>query len=165
MRALDRVRSLTLRPRRWFSWDFRVLAGDEDIALIDGHWLRERASFTLGDETFEVRRTSVMRGTFVLERSGEPLAEATKGSALRRAFDVRVGAERYELRAVSIFRREFRLFRGGIPVGVIRPVSAFRREAIAQLPDRMPLPVQLFLLFLVRVLWKRASDAAAGGSG
>lgn len=45
--------------------------------------------------------------------------------------------------------------------GAIRPVSPFRRTAVCDLPDSIPLPVRLFLIFLALVLWKRQSDAAS----
>jgi len=49
-------------------------------------------------------------------------------------------------------------------LGVIAPVSVLRRSAMAQLPAEKPLPVRLFIAFLVVVLWKRQADAAASSS-
>lgn len=103
---------LTLTPKAWYSWDFRILEGDVEIVLLDRHWFRERASFTMDGSTYAVRRASIVRGTFVLERDGRTIAEAKKTSAFRRAFDVQAGPERWVLMAKSAFRREFALFRG-----------------------------------------------------
>lgn len=157
--------TLTLRPKAFWSWDFDILDGDRVVAVLDRHWLREMAAFDVEGQRWQVRRTSVMRGTFALELDGRVVAEAQKTSSFRRAFAVTVGPERFELRAVSIFRREFQLFRGGIAIGSIRPTSPFRRHAIAQLPSSLPLPLRLFLVFLVLVIWKRQSDSAATGGG
>jgi hypothetical protein len=154
---------LTVLPKSWLSWDFRVLEDGVELALIDRDWFRERASFSLDGYTYDVRRTSVVRGTFVLDRSGAVLAEAVKPSSFRRTFEISVGPERYRLEAVSMFGREFRLLRGTDPVGAIRPVSFLRRHAQAEFPESMPREVQLFIAFLVLVLWKRAADAAASG--
>jgi hypothetical protein len=153
---------LTLEPKAWYSWDFRVLDGDEEIAFLDRSWVRERLEFTLDGESFAVRRTSVVRGTFVLEREGEVLAEAGKKSVFRRAFDLAVGPERWVLEAVSPLRREFRLLRGGLELGSVRPVSILRRRAMIDLPEAVPIPLQVFVSCLVLVLWKRSADAASG---
>jgi hypothetical protein len=160
------VRTLSLVPKGWHSWDFRVLEGGREIAFIDRDWFRERAAFTLEGVPYEVRRTSVLRGTFALERGGRLLAEATKTSIFRRSFDVRIGREPpYRLKAAAPLRREFRLVRGGVTVGQVKPDALFRRAATARFPATLPLPVQLFLTFLVLVLWKRDSDAGAASGG
>lgn len=155
---------LTLIPKSWVSWDYRVLWEDREIAQLDRSWIRERASFTLDGEQYEARRTSLVRGTFVLERAGRVEAEAVKPSLFRRAFDIRVGAVPYRLETVSAFRREFRVLRVGVQAGRVRPASLFRRTLVAELQATIPLPVQLFLTFLVLVLWKRQQEAGAAGS-
>lgn len=153
---------LTLIPKHWFSWDFRVTEDGRDIALIDRDWFRERATLDVDGASYHVRRTSLVHGTFALELDGRVIAEAKKTSAFRRAFEVVTAeGERYELAAVSMFRRRFELLRGGVPVGVVEPVSVFGRTATAKFPTTLSRPLQLFLVFLVLVLWKRASDAAA----
>src|SRR5262245_16716675 len=151
---------LKLVPKNWFSWDFRVLQGGQEIALIDRHWFQEKASYSLAGRTYEVRRTSVLHGTFVLEHANMVLALANKPSAFHRAYDITIGAEQYRLEAAAVARREFHLLQGGVTVGSVRPDSFLRRSATAQLPAKLPQEVQLFLIFLVLNLWKRAADAA-----
>jgi hypothetical protein len=158
---LRRISMLTLIPKSWLSWDFRIEDDGREIAFIDRDWFRERATFAVDGAAYDVRRTSVVQGTFTLERGGVEIARAQKTSAFRRAFEIETADhERYELRAASTFRREFQLTRGGVPVGSISPVSMFGRTATAHLPETVPRPVQLFMLFLVLVLWKRRSDAS-----
>ena len=159
----EKFRTLLLTPTRWFTWDFRVTANGRDIAVIDRHWYRERASFSLDGTSFTIRRTALLRSTFVLERAGTGavIAEASKPSAFLRTFEVTAGGKQLTLRAVSAFRREFHLFDGAAWIGRIRPVSAFRRTATAEFPETMPLELQLFVTFLVLVLWKRQADRAA----
>ena len=100
------MRMLTLVPKSWLSWDFRVEEDGREVAFIDREWFRERASFSLDGEWYVVRRTSVMHGTFALERDGVELARAQKTSAFRRAFEIETTeGERYALTAVSMFRR------------------------------------------------------------
>jgi hypothetical protein len=152
---------LTLIPKSWFSWDFRVIASSGDVALIDRHWFRESASFSVKGRSFNVRRTSLVRGAFTLEHAGVAVAEAKKPSSFRRAFEITIGADHYRLEAATIFGREFVLSHDGISVGGVRPNSFFGRTATAQFPERLPREIQLFMVFLVLVLWKRAADAAA----
>src|SRR5262245_7431461 len=151
----------TLTPRNFFSWDFRVLEGGQEIALIDRHWYKEKASYLLGGRTYDVRRTSLLHGSFVLEHEGVVLAQATKASAFRRAYAVTVGAHQYRLQAATFMGREFHLLQGVVTVGSVRQDSFFRRTGTARLPAELAREVQLFLIFLVINLWKRAADAAS----
>ena len=152
---------LTLRPKAWYSWDFRILKEGREIALLDQHWMRERASFTLDGSKYQIRRTSFLRSTFDFTKDGQVIATASKPKRLRRELEVRAGHERWTLRAVSAFRREFELVRGGLRIGGVEPESAFRRAGTADFPDLIPLPLQIFLACLVLLLWKREADAAA----
>lgn len=152
---------LTLTPTHWFSWNFRVTAGGEDIAVIGRHWFRERAAFSVGGTSFAVRKTTAFRSNFVLERNGWVVAEARKPSAFRRRFELTIGGKQLVLRSASPFRREFRLFDGAREVGRIRPLSFLGRTATAELPETMPMEIQLFVIFLVLMLWKREADAGA----
>lgn len=129
--------------------------------MLDFHGLRERVSFASGGDAYLARRTSVLRGTFVLERSGSVVAEAVKPSVLRRALELRHGSERYRLEPEAALRRDFRLVRGGIPVGLVWPTSTFRRGGAARLPATLPRPVRLFVVTLVLILWNRDAAAAA----
>jgi len=152
---------LTLIPKSWFSWDFRVTDNSGDVALIDRHWFRENASFSVSGRSFDVRRTSLVRGTFALEHAGVTVAEARKPSSFRRAFEITTGEDHYRLEAATIVGREFVLSHNGIPVGSVRPKSFLGRTATAHFPERLPREIQLFIIFLVLALWKRAADAAA----
>jgi hypothetical protein len=45
------------------------------------------------------------------------------------------------------------------------PNHLFTRACTLEFPDDLPVPVQVFLFWLVALMWRRAaSDAAAGGS-
>ena len=52
----------------------------------------------------------------------------------------------------------------GRAVGAITPASAWSRRASAELPAALPLPVQVFVVWLAMLLWKREQDAAAAAS-
>jgi len=155
---------LTLIPAGWFSWSYRVLRDGADLTRIARPWFREQGSFVLEGVRYEVRRTGWLCGIFALERDGVLLAEATKPSVFRRAFEISVRDDRLDLRAASPFGRTFGLWRGSEPLGTVRPVSVWGRTATADFAAGVAPEVQLFVVFLVLVLWKRAADAAAAGS-
>ena len=152
---------LEIVPKSWFSWDFRVLDGGRELTVIDRAWLRERGTFVVDGLQYEVRRTALTRSTFALEQGGVLIAEATKPSAFLRSFEMTAGREYYTLKAASPFRREFQLYRDTTLLGSIRPNSVLGRSATVSLSESVPLPLRLFTVFLVLILWKRASDAAA----
>ncbi|MFQ5889571.1 MAG: hypothetical protein ACE5JR_05910 [Gemmatimonadota bacterium] len=149
-------------PGGWFSWDFRIFEGEREIALLDRAWVRERGHFRLAGGVFDLYRDGLL-GPFVLETEGRVLARAEKLSALRRIFRVTAGERRYTLKAASPFRREFVLLQGERRVGSMRPESVLRRVAVAEFPEELPLPIRIFLVFLVLLLWKREASAAPAG--
>jgi hypothetical protein len=156
---------LDATPRGLFTWGFTVYQGRDTVAEIDPSWLGESAEIRAGGLTYSAYRESLLGGTFVLQSGDRALARARKGSAFVRAFDIDLAGRPLELKATSVWTREFGLFEGGVPVGRIGPAGWFGRRAVIDLPPDVPLPAQLFLFWLVLVLWRRAAGAAAGAAG
>jgi hypothetical protein len=152
---------LEILPTSWFSWDFTISQGASPIADFGISWWRERGKLTVQGHTFRVYRENMLNGDFVLESERGILARATKPSALRRSFTVQSGAKTYIWRARSAFRRPFVLLEDDREVGAISTRGAWTRRASARFPGDIPLPVQVFLVWLSVLLWKRDSDAAA----
>lgn len=153
---------LRIEPKGWLSWRFRVLdARGRTLTEIHQAWVRERVTFAIDGTPYTVRRTSAWRSTFQLEQPEGVLAEATKPSMLRRAFDVVTPRDHFRLEAPSLFGRTFEVYRDEAPVGSIRPAALLSRSAEADLPDDLPQPIRVFLVFLVLLLWKRATNTAA----
>ena len=153
---------LSAMPRGLFTCGFTVRQDGNTVADIDPSWFGERAEIRAGGQAYSAYRESLLAGTFVLQSGERALARARKASAFVRAFDIDLAGRPLELKAASVWRREFGLFENGVQVGRISPVGWFGRRAVIDLPPDIPLPAQLFLLWLVLVLWRRA-DAAAGG--
>ena len=153
---------LRIEPKGWLSWSFRVLdARGHALTEIQQAWVRERGTFSIDGTRYTVRRTSAWKGTFQLEQPEGVLAEATKPSLFRRAFDVVTPRGHLRVEATSVFGRTFEVYRDEAPVGSIRPAAFLSRSAEADLPDDLPEPIRVFLIFLVLLLWKRAANAAA----
>jgi hypothetical protein len=151
-------------PRGLFTWGFTVRQDGNKIADIDSSWLGERADIKVEGQTYSAYRESLLAGTFVLQSGERTLARARKASAFVRAFDIDFADRPMELKAASVWRREFGLFENGAQVGRISPAGWFSWQAVIDLPPDIPLPVQLFLFWLVLVLWRRAAAADAAGS-
>jgi hypothetical protein len=147
-------------PRGLFTWGFTIRHSGDTIADIAPSWLGERAEITVEGHTYSAYRESLVAGTFALQSEERTLARARKASA----FDIDLAGRPMELKALSVWRRAFGLFDNGVQVGRISPASWFGWHAVIDLPPDIPLPAQLFLLWLVLVLWRRAAaaEAAAG---
>ena len=152
---------LEVIPKSWFSWDFIVTDGASPVAEIDVSWWREKGVLTVRGSTYDVYREGLMSGAFLLESDGSILARAEKPSAFRRSFELECGGKFFTLRAESAFRRGFVLIDGDREVGWLSPNGVFTRRATADLPEGIPLPVKVFIIWLVVILWKRESDSAA----
>jgi hypothetical protein len=155
---------LELAPMSWFSWDFRVLQNGSLLANIDVSSWREKGVLAVGGSNYKVYREGLMSGRFILEGNGTEMAFAEKPSALRRSFTVQHDGRTYVLQAESAFKRTFVLLEQGEQIGSIVPAGMFTRKATVNLPDVLPLPVQVFLIWLTVILWKRDSDGAVAAS-
>lgn len=131
------------------------------MAVVDLAWVREAATVTIDNADYTIGREGLLSGAFQLKKRGETVASAKKPSAFSRSFELRIGNEGYTLAAASPFTRRFVLRKGASDVGEIRPAHWFTRKAIVDLPKGIPLEVQVFLTWLVVILWRRQERSAA----
>jgi hypothetical protein len=155
------TRTLTAAPRAWYSWRFNIAADGRTVAEIALHSWRERGGLTVEGHHYKAYREHLWSGAFILESNGAVLARAEKPSAFRREFVIAHAGTRWTLRAPSPLRRQFILMSGDLEVGFVRPDSVLRRTATVTLPSALPLAVSVFVVWLVILMWKRDSDAAA----
>ena len=120
---------------------------------------RETGALTIGDTTYRMYREGPMSGAFILEHAGSELAQAEKPSVFRRELVIRHAGHDYTLRPESMFRRAFVLLDGSQQIGSVAPESAFTRKAAADLPDSLPLPVRMFVVWLAMILWRREQNS------
>ena len=154
---------LTLIPKHWYSWDFRLQdeTGVAAAEVILSCW-RERGSIIAAGEEYRVVRRG-MTGPFVLELGNVEVARAFKVSAFRQEFTVSCHGINYTLKRLSWWRSKFGVFVAGDQVGAITPETWWSRRARVTLPS-MRVPVQAFFVWLAALMWKRDSDAGAVGS-
>lgn len=149
-------RVLRIKPSSWLTRNVTIFddAGSA-VAEIAFAWFREAGKATIGGSTFTMRRDG-WTGPFVLERNGKTVASAEKPSPFHRHFMVEYAGKEYDLMAESAFFRRFVLCDGGNVIGWMAPDHAFTNKAHAAFPAEIPLPVQVFTIWLVLTLWHRA---------
>jgi hypothetical protein len=156
---------LTATPRHWYSWNFAVFGNDGHLADIDVSWWREKGTLTVAGQRYGVHRERPMSGKFMLDdSSGSVLATAEKPSAFRRHLVIEHAGRRYELKPRGWFTRTFELHEGAVVVGSLSAGGMFSRRMSIDLPETLPLPVRIFLVWLTVILWKRDSEASSGGA-
>ncbi len=147
--------TLQIAPLNWFSHNFTVTNQSQPVADIDVAWWGEKGALTIGGETYRMYREGWSSGPFILEQGSTVIARAEKPSFLRREFQIRHAGREYTLVARSAFRRGYVLRAGTRDIGSVEPVGFFSRKAAADLPSDLPLPLRMFIVWLVVIMWRR----------
>lgn len=148
-------------PKNVFSWNFSIWQGDRRIGELDFAWLRERGRLQIADTVFQLNRQGLWSGDFTLEHDGAVLARANKPNPFRRYFDLEFEGRAFVLKAFAPITRSFGLYQGDTPIGTIQPDYWLLWKTTIDLPDEIPVPVQLFAFWLVVLMWRRQSKQAA----
>jgi hypothetical protein len=147
--------------KAWFSWNYTITEDSRPVAEVDLSWWREEGFLTVEGMRYHIYREKMLSGAFILEAAGMKLARAEKPSAFQRAFIIEYAGKQYTLRAKSAFSRAFVFLDDSGEIGWIAPRGFFTRVAEVNLPEYLPLPVKVFIIWLVILLWKRESDSAS----
>jgi hypothetical protein len=151
---------LTARPKNWFSWDYTVALGNQHVADIDVSWWREKGTLAVAGQRYEVHRERPLMGKFILGMNGTVVATAEKPSSLTRRFIIEHDSRRYELKPRNWLSRTFQLHEGSSVVGSLSAPGLLSRRMNVDLPETLPLPVRVFVMWLTVILWKRETEAA-----
>jgi hypothetical protein len=148
-----------LRARRhgFFRREYEVHADDAPVTVLTGGW-REGCEFTLSGGSFRVERDG--RRHFVLTGPDGRLATADRQSG--REWLVRTAGGDLTLAKPSIWRSDWEV--RGSATGAIRQEGWFNRTYTADVPPDVPLPMAVFVLYVVLVMFERQASAAAGGA-
>jgi hypothetical protein len=149
------------KPKHVFSWGFDLDLGAGSQVGFDMSWFREGGRFTWDGTEFHLSRERAWSGDFLLTAYGQVLAHATKDSVFLRRFTVRVEDRELVLHAASSFSRRFELIEGDSVVGGVAPDGFFTRACTAEFPNDLSVPVQVFLFWLVILMWRRQDNATA----
>ncbi|MGC5165770.1 hypothetical protein [Luteimicrobium sp. DT211] len=148
------------------SWGNQELVLDgTTVGLFDTSTFRERATVRLGPEVWEYARQS---GGAILGTgpAGSPTPFqlwATRRSFFTYTWDVATPAGRYELKQ-GVFSTAFQVLRAGVPIGEARRAGTLtNRFSLSVTPD-VPLPDQVFLLWVVEASERRRSHSSSAAA-
>lgn len=155
---LDGYSMLRAYPSSIFSWNFSIVEGGTEVAELKTAWMSERGTLTIRGTEYDVYRQGWLHGAFVIAANGTFLAQAEKPSPFLRQFNVDCGHHQLRLTARSPFTRAFGIYNGDSEIGSIYPDHCFTRKATINLPNKIILPVQGFLFWLVLLMWRRSAN-------
>lgn len=151
---------LHAEPASFWSWNYTVSRDGRPVAELSLAWLSEKGELDIEGATYQVARAGWASGAWTMSQDGVPLVSAEKPSALRRSFQVQLGEKTYRLDARSAFGRAFALYEGDHPIGTFEPRGFLSRKLDIHLPDELSLAVQVFMTWLVIILWRRAAQSS-----
>ncbi len=146
-----------MNPRGFFKRRYDVVAGGSLLATL--RTPESRSEFELDGTAYGIQREPGW-GDFVLSSSDGELGRATKHSALTSTFTVRFDEAEYTLVSPGL-KSSFELRKGDAAVGSIRAAGFWAIRGEVDLPDELSAPRQLFVLWLVAIMWVRAEETAA----
>jgi|SRR5882757_8092306 len=120
---------------------------------------REGCEFTVGGHSYRISRER--RKRFKLDGPGGEAAVAERGGGRRWRISSPAGS--YELVKPSMWRSAWELHVNGQPVGKVEHDGGFGRSSKAELPAEVPKALQVFMFYIVLMVWERAAAAAAAG--
>ena len=147
-----------LIPHGWLSWDFSVVQGASVVAEIEIPRWRKESVLKADGLHYAAYREGLIGGAFILALNTTQLARAERTNWLSRSFTITHGGKTYRLKA-DWFGPSFALLDNEQEVGSLVPCGMFTRRTSVSLPDELPLPVQMFVIWLT--LYQRESDSSA----
>lgn len=148
---------LTLHPGGLFSRTVIVRSNGHDLATIRDKAMREGAHIRIEGVEYELRRSGIMSGDYLLESAGRVLATGRKPSFFSRRMQADIGGWVYDLVPRANFTSKFVVQYNGQVVGSIGPKPVIRSFP-ADLPPDMPTVYQVFMIGLVTLMWNRSED-------
>ena len=147
------------KPRGLLTSGFDLVGDDMLLATMEGSFWREGGSVRVGNDVWDLRRQGW--STFRLVRGDVDEAVARRQGFFKYSFEIDHAGRTYQLVQRSIWRRTFTVLEGGVEVGTIEPTSVWTNAAAVRLPDTMPLELQVFIVGVVAIQWRRAQDSSA----
>jgi hypothetical protein len=134
------------------------MRGDSVVAEIEIPRWRKKGVLKVGGLHYAAYREGVIGGAFILALDATQLARAERTNWLSRPFTIEHGEKTYRLKA-GWFGSTFILLDNGQKVGSLVPRGIFTRRTSVSLPDELPLPVQMFVIWLT--IKQRETDTGA----
>ncbi len=140
----------------WFLPTFKVFENEIEVPELEFKIGFKIMNFEIQgvDYKFEARENFFSGGSYVIESNNSILAVAERRG---RTFSFDLGTRQYQLCPESHWKQSFVLLEGERQVGRI---YSERGEIIAELPANLSLPVRVFMLWLIVLLWNRDLTAS-----
>ncbi len=156
-------RTLCAFRKGLFSWDFTVMDGRAAVADINMAWWHKRGALTVEGREYPLHREGLVGGAFILEGTDAVLAKAEKSNIFSRSYELEYGDRHYILKRKLFFGRKYLMVAGDSEVGSITFEGIPSRRLKAVLPEELPLPVMIFIIWLAILQRRRAAKAHSAG--
>jgi hypothetical protein len=151
---------LRARRRGIVKREYDIFSEGEQVTSLVG-WRRESCEFSLAGKEYRIERQGRRQFRLVGPAGQEAVAERQTA----REWRIHAGTGNLTLAKPSMWRSGWEIRQRGTTRGEIRHDGAFKRTYSAGVPADVPLPVGVFALYVVLVIFERqAAAAAAAGS-
>lgn len=151
---------LRARRRGFFKREYDVFAeGEQVTSLVGGR--RESCEFSLAGNGYRIERMDRRRFRLTGPNGQEAVAERESS----REWRIRARSENLTLVKPSFWRSGWEIRQRGTTRGEIRQEGAFTKTYSAGVPADVPLPVGVFTLYVMLVVFERQASAAAAAAG
>jgi len=154
---------LQVVPRRLIPLGFDLLLEGNKLGDFEIAW-DNTAMFRVRDTTCQTRR-AWPRSSLSLHCDGAITAIAKRASRFRQAYDVDADQHalqvsvipfwKSDLALAAFWRCEFAVFENGAQIGRISPARFLSYSAVIDLPDGVPVHLQLLIFSLVLEFWRQ----------
>ncbi|MFY1692118.1 hypothetical protein [Plantactinospora sp. WMMB782] len=149
-----------LKARRISTWRnrFEVSVQDRVVTTWDSGFWRNTAEFDLDGRRYQMRGNAWGTRYAMVDAAGGTVASAERVG--RKRWTVEADGQTYHFQRASLFSSEQELHTAGHRVGSVKRTSFWRGDVLAELPG-LSLPVQIFTLGVVIMMWNQEAAAAA----
>jgi hypothetical protein len=154
---------LTAKPTGFMSRTFEIARDGRSFGVITQAAMRERAEIVLDGVAYQMQN-QLIGSDFLLHSGGQLLARASKRT-FRRAFDLEIapggtGAREmaYTVNGGMLSGNRYTLSENGTVRGSASK-TLFLRDARATFDEDIPEPVQVFLLWIGLMMWRRERES------
>lgn len=144
--------------RGFFRHSYEISEDGRPAAVLAGA-RREGATFSVEGGEYRVVRNGYK--AFTLTGPDGEVAKAERVGG--RTWTISSLYVPLELVRTSIWKETYEVTRFGETVGTLRQDGTFKNTSSADLPDDLPLPLRLFVVYLVETLWERSRQTASAG--
>ncbi len=149
---------LTAEKTSVWSTNYRLAADGRPVADWDAKMWRSGGDFVLDGRHYAVRGNFWGSRFTMTDDAGVAVASADRVG--RKRWTVEAGGQTYEFRRVSLWNDAQELYNAAGPIGAVRRTSVWRGNVTADLPG-LPMPVQIFVVGVVIMMWEAQSAGAA----